>query len=440
MAATKTNRPGTMRTAIIGACGLLGLGGATAHANEVKTAVFAYTEPNRVSAFEALVDGTYDFADGKTANVHFVFDSLTGASANGATPASFAQTFTTPSGGLGGDDKRLPNKAAPKGSYHTTPGETPLDDSFADARFALSTGLTFPVQRLTNLNLGVYGSAERDYLSLGANTALTHDFNQRNTTVALRAGFSHDSSKPLGGRPVPFSAMLPALVQKPVLPGNGAKQIVDLGLGVTQVIDRKTVFHLNYTYSTLNDYLTDPYKVVTVVDPVTGDPRATDPYLYESRPDARAKHSIFARLVRHLGPNVAHLSYRYFSDDWGIRSQMADATFRWQLSPKNYLQPHLRYYTQSGADFYRRYLVDGQARPDHASADYRLGKMHTVTYGLVYGHVGDNNHTWTVRFEYYAQMGEHHPPDAIGNLANYDLFPTISALVMQVGYSFDFLQ
>jgi len=441
VAVTRRNQAHNLRTAVIGACGLLGIAGGQAEATEVKTALFAYTEPGRVSAFEALVDGTHDFASGKIANFHFVYDALTGASANGATPASFAQTFTTPSGGLGGDnDKRFGNKAAPKGAYHIAPGETPLDDSFADSRFALATGLTFPLQRLTNLNLGVYGSIERDYNSFGANTALTHDFNQRNTTVALRGSISQDDSTPLGGRPIPFAPMLPPLATKPIAPGSGTKSITDLGLGVTQVLNRSTVLHLNYTYSALRDYLNDPYKILSVVDPVTGDPRPTDPYLYESRPDSRTKHAIFARLVHHLGRDIVHLSYRYFSDDWGIRSQMAEATYRWQFGARQYLQPHLRYYSQNDADFYRRYLVDGQNTPDHASADYRLGKMHTITYGLVYGHRSDTDREWTVRLEYYAQMGEHHPADAIGNLANYDLFPTISALIMQVGYSFNFPQ
>lgn len=431
MAATRSelNGPsgadkGAVRAAIMGACGLLGFAGHTAEATEVNTAILGYTEPNRVSAFEAIVNGVHNFADGKSVNFRLVFDALTGASANGATPASFTQTFTRPSGA---------------GSYQVAPGETPLDDTFHDTRGALSAGLTLPLNRVTNFSVGLYGSGEYDYTSLGGNLALTRDFNQRNTTMALRGAFFHDTIHPEGGRPVPFSAMQPAGLRKELLPGDGNKETRDLGLGLTQVINRETVFHVNYTYSHVTDYQTDPFKVLSVVDGTTGDPRSTDAYLFEGRPDTRNKHVFFGRLVRQLGGDIVHLSYRYFTDDWGVDSHMVDLTYRWNFGDRKFFKPHLRFYTQSAADFYHRYLVDGEALPDHASADYRLGDMHTVTYGLTHGRIVGEDHELTLRLEYYAQMGESHPADAIGNLRNYDLFPTVDAFIFQVGYSFNLL-
>jgi len=416
---------GTVRAAIMGACGLLGLGGSSAEATEVKSAILGYTEPDRVSAVEGIVDGKHAFADGKILNFRLVYDALTGASANGATPASATQTFTRPSG---------------EGTFRTTPGETPLDDTFHDTRAALSAGLSLPLGRVTTLGVGLYGSGEYDYTSLGGNLSLSRDFNQRNTTVALRGALFHDTISPEGGRPLPFTAMPPQDEQKAKLAGDGAKEVLDLGLGVTQVLNRQTVLHLNYTFSKVSDYQTDPFKVLSVVDPVSGDPRASDAYLYEGRPDARQKHVFYGRLARHLGRDVAQLSYRYFTDDWGINSHTLDLTYRWNLGDGKFLKPHLRYYDQSAADFYRRYLVDGETLPDHASADYRLGEMQAVTYGLTHGRIVGDEHELTLRLEYYAQMGESHPADAIGELKNYDLFPTVAAIIVQVGYTFDLFE
>ena len=233
MAATSRNVPGggptntgTVRAAIMGACGLLGLAGSPAEATEVRSAILGYTEPDRVSAFEAIVDGNHQFSDGKSLNFRFVFDALTGASANGATPASFTQTFTRPSGA---------------GSYQTAPGDTPLDDTFRDTRFALSAGMGLPLNRVTNFNFGLYGSAEHDYSSLGGNLSLTRDFNQRNTTLAVRGAYFHDTIFPEGGRPDPFTSMPPEGVQKAKLPGDGTKDVMDLGLSLTQVLNRKTL-------------------------------------------------------------------------------------------------------------------------------------------------------------------------------------------------------
>ncbi len=409
----------------MGACGLLGLGGSAAEATEVRTAILGYTEPDRVSAIEAIIDGNHNFSDGKILNFRFVYDALTGASANGATPASFTQTFTRPSG---------------IGSFQTPPGETPLDDTFRDTRLALSAGLSLPLNRLTTFGFGLYGSGEHDYSSLGGNLSLTRDFHQRNTTVALRGAYFHDTIFPEGGRPEPFAPMPPEGVQKAKLHGDGTKDVLDVGLGLTQVLNRRMVLHLNYTYSNVTGYQTDPYKLLSVVDPVTGDPRDTDSYLYEGRPDTRNKHVLYGKVAWHLERDIIHFSYRYFTDDWGVQSHTVGFTYRWNFGNGQFLKPHLRYYNQSETGFYRRFLVDGEDLPDHASADYRLGDMHAVTYGLTYGRpVGDGNEL-TLRVEYYAQMGESHPADAIGNLKDFDLFPTVDAFILQVGYNFSLFE
>ena len=90
---------GHLRDALISTCGLLGIAGAPAQATEVNTGMLGYVEPGRVSAWEVIGDGRHEFADGKAANFRFVFDALTGASANGAVPSSDYQVFTSPSGG-----------------------------------------------------------------------------------------------------------------------------------------------------------------------------------------------------------------------------------------------------------------------------------------------------------------------------------------------------
>jgi len=97
VAATDPGR-GAVRAALASACGVLGISGAAARATEVGTAVLGYTEPNRVSAIEGVIDANHTFDNGRVLRFRAVFDGLTGASASGATPASFVQTFTRPSG------------------------------------------------------------------------------------------------------------------------------------------------------------------------------------------------------------------------------------------------------------------------------------------------------------------------------------------------------
>src|SRR6185503_14430110 len=126
-------------------------------------------------------------------------------------------------------------------------------------------------------------------------------------------------------------------------------------------------------------YLTDPYKVLSVVDPVTGNPGAgpvgsgLNRYLFESRPDSREKQSLYGLLKRDFDGNVLEASYRYMTDDWGVDSQTLELRYRWGFGENRYFQPHVRFYQQTAADFYRTVLFNGQALPAYATADHRLG-------------------------------------------------------------------
>jgi hypothetical protein len=415
-----------VRAALTAACGLLGVVGAPAQATEVRSGILGYTEPGRVSALELISDVRHEFRDGKVGTFRFVYDVLSGPSANGGVPSLRSQTFTSPSG---------------RGSYVTEAGATPLDSSFRDTRFALSGGLTVPWGRLTTASVGLYGSTEHDYLSLGANATLTREFNRKNTTLSLRAARFEDTVNPEGGAPIALAPMLPPTggggddkADSGNARENLSKNVTDLGLSLTQVLNRRTLLTLNYTNSRVAGYQTDPYKLITVVHATSGAP--LEPYLFESRPERRLKHAVAGELLGNLGRDVMTLSYRYFDDDWGINSHTGELNYRLNYAANQYLQPNVRWYHQTAADFYRRYLVAGEPTPAFASADYRLGDLTAMTYGLKYGRTLPSGNELSLRVEYYAQTGEHHPADAIGELRELDLFPTVEAWIVNVGYTF----
>ncbi len=415
-----------VRAALTAACGLLGVVGAPAQATEVRSGILGYTEPGRVSALELISDVRHEFRDGKVGTFRFVYDVLSGPSANGGVPSLRSQTFTSPSG---------------RGSYVTEAGATPLDSSFRDTRFALSGGLTVPWGRLTTASVGLYGSTEHDYLSLGANATLTREFNRKNTTLSLRAARFEDTVNPEGGAPIALAPMLPPTggggddkADSGNARENLSKNVTDLGLSLTQVLNRRTLLTLNYTNSRVAGYQTDPYKLITVVHATSGAP--LEPYLFESRPERRLKHAVAGELLGNLGRDVMTLSYRYFDDDWGINSHTGELNYRLNYAANQYLQPNVRWYHQTAADFYRRYLVEGEPTPAFASADYRLGDLTAMTYGLKYGRTLPSGNELSLRVEYYAQTGEHHPADAIGELRELDLFPTVEAWIVNVGYTF----
>ena len=130
------------------------------------------------------------------------------------------------------------------------------------------------------------------------------------------------------------------------------------------------------------------------------------------------------------------LSYRFMTDDWSIDSHTLESRLRWPIGTGSYVEPQLRYYTQSEAKFYRASLPAGATLPEHASADFRLGNFDAVTVGLKFGHRLASGNEWSARLEYYQQSGEVPAEQVIGNQAGREQYPDLSAVIAQFGYSF----
>ncbi len=216
------------------------------------------------------------------------------------------------------------------------------------------------------------------------------------------------------------------------------KEVVDFLIGVTQVIDVRTIAQLNYSYSYIEGYQTDPYKILTVLDDATGMPvpgldAGLFLYRFESRPYERTKHSLFAKIKRAMGKGIFDVSYRYMTDDWGIDSHTVDSHYRFELTPRQYLEPHLRWYTQSEADFFRTNLLSNEALPRRASADYRLAEFTGLTVGLKYGYRFSDTNEMSVRLEWYTQSGD---SKLEGVPLTTNVFPDLDAGIVQLNYRF----
>lgn len=423
-------KPASIKNALaVASCSLLGSTAAVADTEnswEFETALLVYSEADRVSAAEAIINGNKEFDDQHFLNLRLTVDTLTGASANGAVAQAGVQTFTRPSG---------------NGQYQIKGGETPLDDTFHDTRVQLNAQWTQPVRDNLTASGGMHLSKEFDYLSLGLNGSLAYDFNLKNSTFSV--GFSHfkDTFSPEGGIPRPFSSMLigdssaPSWDQEFALTrliDEDDKTTTDILLGFTQVINRRMISQFNYSYSMVDGYLTDPFKVLSVVD---GNGQTQD-LVYEHRPDKRTKQSVFAQTKYHFGSGVLDLSYRYLWDDWEITSHTLDSRYRIELGNGRYIEPHLRYYQQQAAEFFRPFLHQGDAIPSDASSDYRIGEMAAYTLGVKYGMVLSNGNDLAIRVEYYSQHPTNAGFDESGELANLDLYEPVNALLVQVNYSF----
>jgi len=369
------------------------------------------------------------FADDRTLTLGLTVDGLTGATPSGAIRQDVPQSFTRPSGNA---------------SYVVPAGELPLDDTFKDTRVAITAGWQQPAGEKGLLSVGFSASKEYDYLHTGVNASYAHDFNNRNTTVSAGFAFASDSIEPVGGAPIPFTSMLDVgEISNRV--GDQDKDVLDVVFGVSQVISKNLLVQANYSFSQSDGYLNNPYKVLSLVDGVTGDTLLRAPgieggpsgvFLFESRPDARTQHSLYTQAKYYMNGKVLDASYRYMTDDWEIDSHTLDLRYRWPIGDSSYLEPHVRYYTQTEAEFYRLSLDDSAPLPQFASSDYRLGNFDAITAGVKYGWKTRNDNDMSIRVEWYTQSGTVPAGQLIGNQASRDNYPDLNALIVQFSYRF----
>jgi hypothetical protein len=268
--------------------------------------------------------------------------------------------------------------ATPTGEKAATPGgQVPLAHMH-DRRKAWNADLTQQFERFS-LSLGFANSRESDYFSNGWSLNSVIDFNQKNTSLLLGYGRADDriNEEKLGWT-----------ITRP-------KRSNDFLVGINQLIDANTSVTANLSYGQARGYMSDPYKIVstTMLD--------LDPGTYytvpENRPMERNKGSLFLGLNRNVEAwhGAVEASYRYYHDSYGINSHTFSVLWLQKLGDQVTLQPFVRYYRQTAADFYyvdldKSHVVTsygplgetGTGRAPFYSSDYRLSYMQTVDTGL----------------------------------------------------------
>jgi hypothetical protein len=353
---------------------------------EIDASLLEYREKDRVKVRELDFGFKWVYDDEDVYTGKVIIDSMTGSTPSGAVkaPTAGSATLTSPSGVTGAT-------GVGTSSQNFVPGL----QEFTDRRVGVTGSWERSFSRELRTTVGALFSNEDDYQSFGASGGVAYDLNQKLTTLEAGIGASYDINSPADGPPDPDT--LQEITEKNSKPNqfeDGEKVTLDLSVGMTQVLSRRTVGKLTYVTGSVKGYLTDPYKYVTLIDDVTREPET---YFHERRPDSRSHNAVIVDLNH--SPNdddVISASYRYFWDDWDIKSHTVDLRYLVDMDGGWYVQPHVRYYRQSAADFFVAYLDEakdedprfGENAPEYASADYRLDKFYSVTFGLKAGYVG----------------------------------------------------
>jgi len=349
-------------------CAALALPGIvqTAHAGRVEETYNAdfqyglYSESdNRIEV--NIFEGALSAPIGKafTLNVNLVRDVIAGAS------PVYNQK-------LNGKVQQLISGASPNSSCGA---------SICEQRDAISSGLSYFFDGgSVNLNGGV--SKENDYLSRYVGSNLSLDLNKKLTTLNFGGSVSFDEIDPSVSPWAHTTANFGRIHED--------KTSQNYLLGVTQIIDKDSLFQSNQTFSYSHGYLTDPYKWVEVEVAAPGFSFSLP--IEELRPREKFQWAWLNQYVRHFGElndAALHLDYRFSMDDWGVDSHTFEASWHQPIADGWRIVPRVRYYSQNSADFYQP-TFSGQLTSDFRqlagysaySSDYRLAGFGAFSGGV----------------------------------------------------------
>jgi hypothetical protein len=335
-----------------------------------------------------------------------VYDVISGASPTGAPTNAQIRLGST------GGSYSVVSGASSRSGTGTTSSQTPSPpraltasdyilptQRFHDARTGVNTELS--LRSGSDLYTGqIAYSTESDYTSLSFTAKAAREFNSKNTVVSAGVSFNHDD--------VDVFRTL----------STETKDGVQLFLGITQVLDPKTVLSANFTAGFSSGYLSDPYKVALVNGTLMPDNRP-------GRKDEQILLTTLTRAVDSLNGN-AELSYRFNRDSFGISAHTASFAWYQKIGHAFVLSPSVRYYQQSAAYFY---AVEFTGSPEFYSADYRLSNCASLSYGLKTVWTPRDNFSVDVAYERYNMWGR-------DRVTSSDAYP--NANIFTVGFRFGF--
>lgn len=261
-------------------------------------------------------------------------------------------------------------------------------------------------------NLSV--SAEFDYFSIGAGGSYTRLFNEKNTELSVHANAYFDTWKtiyPIELRPFENggAGINDELFTQYTITGNTnynpdfttfnnkGRNSYSVGFGFSQILSEKVQASLALDLVQQNGLLSTPFQRVYFGD--VDDSFIENFHLaddIERLPDTRFKVAIGGRLHYYLNEVIVIRSfYRYYFDDWGIRSHTASVEAPVKLNDKFTLYPSYRYYNQTAADYFAPY-EQHLSTDEFYTSDYDLSKYRANQYGfgVTYTDIFTKMHIW----------------------------------------------
>jgi len=257
-------------------------------------------------------------------------------------------------------------------------------------------------------------SSEYDYFSIGAGGSYTKLFNEKNTELSVNGSVYIDSWNDI--YPMELRAFAPggeeldaALFFYNTISGNEnynpiyqqfdgtGRNSYALGLNFSQILSKRLQGSLAFDVVQQKGLLSTPFQRVyfsDIADSFIENFHLAD--TNEKLPDSRVKIALGGRLNYYINEFlVLRTFYRYYTDDWGVKSHTASVELPIKISEKFTLYPSYRYYNQTAADYFAPY--EGHLSSDEFyTSDYDLSEYNANQYGfgVRYTDIFTKAHIW----------------------------------------------
>src|SRR3984893_15142084 len=191
----------------------------------------------------------------------------------------------------------------------------------------------------TQYNLSYTNSTERDYISNTTHFSLSQDMFGDLTTVTLGFTDSRDKVGENNGKSY-----------APVIAWLGHAESRSYQGGLSQVITKNLITGVTVEVITDQGLLSNPYRSIRYLDLTVELGYSLGLQVY---PKTHTSTAVEGRAKYYLPYRAAaSVSYRYFSDTWGIRANTVELGYTQPLSNEFIFEGRVRHYSQNHATFY----------------------------------------------------------------------------------------
>lgn len=340
------------------------------------------------------------------------------------------------SGASGNDEDEDDRQIQPPGDVIGSPWVASSGASGSDVWGSVNADYSHSSNdRNTIWNANVSFATEYDYSSIGFGGGLTKLFNEKNTTLGLNANVYLDTWNPIyptelkayddenGNLNQGFFKGVTLMNQNgdPTIAYNpiNYKAITDNGrnsysfsISLSQILSKNAQFSVFLDIIKQDGWLANPLQRVyfgDVANYYIGNAASINNYTsatntdvfqladdIERLPNKRLKIPIGFRFNYYINEVFTlRTYYRYYFDDWGIKSNTASIEIPIKISSNFTLYPSFRYYNQTAADYFAPF-EQNVSTDRYYTSDFDLSKFNANQYGfgLSYTDIFTKAHVW----------------------------------------------